>query len=149
MKELIGKTITKILATDYVITFECKKRGGGANMVSYEAHGDCCSESYFSEILFNPGLEEKLKNGPMSLKVVNVVDLELQEGDYRPLPSRQEYDEVYGVKILVECPGDEPDSITIIHRNSSNGYYGGWCSPTDRHLFEIESKVVNQNHYSD
>lgn len=108
MKELVGKTITEILVNEdqSILTFNTDK-----GHVSYETWGDCCSETWFADIL---GVKSLL-----GFKVISseVMDLSLVPDDDR---SRQEYDQFYGVKLITE-----KGYVEIIYRNSSNGYYGG------------------------
>ena len=72
----------------------------------FEAVGDCCSETWFSDIV---GLHNLLNR-----KITGVEMLELpQPQDDR---TRQEYDEAYGVRLKTE-----KGHCDIIYRNSSNG----------------------------
>lgn len=77
----------------------------------FEAVGDCCSETWYSDII---GLHNLINR-----EIYGVEILELPEPqDDR---SRQEYDEAYGVRLKTV-----KGHCDIIYRNSSNGYYGGW-----------------------
>lgn len=109
MKELFKEYVSRVLVSKgehYLLVYS-----GRETLALYEATGDCCSESWFADIV---GIDN-LKNAVViGIKVLNV---ELPEGDTR---TRQEYDEVYGYRLTTH-KGD----CDIIFRNSSNGYYGG------------------------
>ena len=89
--------------------------------VYLEAQGDCCSESWFADIV---GI-----SGALGSEITSVEYVDL------PAPSdgrtRQEEDVAYGLKIATTG-----GTLDVIFRNSSNGYYGGWLEtvnelPTD------------------
>lgn len=90
----------------------------------YTLYADCCSNTYLSDIIKNISL----KSYPWfeGYIISGYEELDLKEWEYKPRESRQECDTIYWVKILLECEWDEPNSITIIYRNSSNWYYGWW-----------------------
>ena len=90
--------------------------------------GDCCSETYISDIVKNISLKEypTIRDSKWWKKIVSVDELKLQEWEYEERASRQDEDEIYWIKISLECEWDEPDCITIVYRNSSNWYYGWW-----------------------
>lgn len=73
---------------------------------------DCCSETWWADI-----------TGAMSTRggtVMQVRELELCEPtDHR---TRQEYDQAYGYAVYTT-----KGVLTLVFRNSSNGYYGGWA----------------------
>jgi hypothetical protein len=74
------------------------------------ASGDCCSETWFAEILSLDALfGEKILSG----EELNPLH---KEDDY----SRQQFDAFYGFALHTT-----KGTCTIIFRNSSNGYYGG------------------------
>ena len=80
--------------------------------VAFETEADCCSETWFADIL-----------GPASLigqRVVAIEDVPLANYNVGDGRCRQEEDEVYGHR-LATAKG----YTDIIYRNSSNGYYGG------------------------
>lgn len=130
MKELIGKTVKQLFVNEDQSFL--KFVTGDADMIYY-AEGDCCSESWFADILFG-GWWRRCKLG----KVVEVSDIEMPsivdkmaEKDGR---TRQEFDQVYGYVVKFEM-----GSLEIIYRNSSNGYYGGSCEyikDTERHWYK-------------
>ena len=80
------------------------------------AEGDCCSESWFYQIA---GFDALLGH---VVRQVEQVDM----GDIDDGKTRQEFDQLYSVKIVTDGGHAE-----IEFRNSSNGYYGGWLSVED------------------
>ena len=126
MKDLIGKVVKEMYVNQdqSLLKFETDQ-----GSFIYEAVGDCCSETWFADIIFG----FKFFNGT---KVQEVTDLDIPEwlsGYFnKDGRTRQEYDEVYGYRIKTESSRDyrwASDSVVcdVIFRNSSNGYYGGWC----------------------
>jgi hypothetical protein len=134
MTKLIGKTIKHVFVSlknqDYL------KFVTDSGDIVYRAYGDCCSESYFSDVNRTTNLFGK--------KIIDVKEVELMEEEYLPMESRQEEDKIYGYKIITES-----GECLIIMRNSSNGYYGGWCGvvdgiPQEEELYEI-TRDFNSN----
>ena len=122
MKELIGKTITAMYVNqdESMLKFSIQ---GGEDIV-YITNGDCCSETWFADIIFNR------YNDKFPMAVNTVVELQIpafvsKMADYDGR-GRQEYDQVYGYGIAGGVK-----NIEIIYRNSSNGYYGGSCEVAD------------------
>jgi hypothetical protein len=113
MKELIGRTVSEVWVGPGEGTIYFKTDAG---WLSWHAVGDCCSESWFADIL---GIEDLL-NG----RVSTVAEKDLPDDDqYR---TRQEIDCVYGYAVTTE-----KGAATIAFRCSSNGYYGGYLSAVD------------------
>lgn len=117
MKELEGKIIQEVWidqANERFLMFQTDQ-----GLLAYEAEGDCCSESWFYHVL---GVDNLIGQ-----RVLEIEHVDLGE----PLDgfSRQDVDELYGVKIKTERGWAD-----VEFRNSSNGYYGGWLS-----LFPCES----------
>ena len=106
MQELIGKTVTKLLInqTKTVLKFETD---GGA--VAYYVDGDCCSESWFSDIT---GVECLLGQKVLTSELVICDEIDDDDGW-----SFQDEDKIYCIK-LITAKGH----IDIIFRNSSNGW---------------------------
>lgn len=107
MKELIGRKVEKVLieAGENRIFFVTDKGN-----VGYSTYSDCCSETWFSDVLSPENLLGKT--------VISIDDMELpQDSDGR---SRQESDDFMGIKITTSSGYTD-----ILYRNSSNGYYGG------------------------
>jgi hypothetical protein len=109
MENLIGCRIREIWISDdqHYICFAAD----GEN-VNYKAVGDCCSESWFADLINVPAL----LNG----KVLSIEEIDMPE-DGDDGRTRQEHDEVYGYKI-----NTDRGSGKVIFRCSSNGFYGGW-----------------------
>ena len=108
MKKLIGKTV-KSIYIDRESQEYLKFRTDTGDFV-YKTDGDCCSETWFADII---GIASLLNE-----KIINVEEIEMPEcTDNR---TRQEEDVIYCYKIQT-CKGH----TDIIFRNSSNGYYGG------------------------
>jgi len=85
--------------------------------ITYGTDADCCSETWFADVL---GV-----NALLGATVTAVEDLQLPAGydaqnDGR---TRQEEDDVYGHTVVTDR-----GRCTVIYRNSSNGYYGGWLT---------------------
>jgi len=112
MKTLTGHTIRAIHVErgEHRIIFETN-----SGRLAYETEGDCCSETWFADIV---GVSALLGG---EVRLVNSTGLPNVE-DGR---NRDEVDEFYGVKITTDL-----GVADIIYRNSSNGYYGGSCGPS-------------------
>lgn len=132
MKELIGRTIISILVSDSEITFVTE-----TGKVSLRVSGDCCSNSYFYEISdFN-----KVKDKP--IVSVEEIDLDVEKGTENRGIKYPEYIQSYGFRINAQSSSTElkegvsvdiSNSMLVVFRNNSNGYYGGYCGATDEHL---------------
>lgn len=108
MKELIGKTIKDIKFIDEgsFCLFETE-----TGQIKYQAEGDCCSHSYFSDIIN--------KDAMVGSAVLEVVEKERREAESR---TGEDYVRLYSYTIkTAKGHGD------IEFRNDSNGYYGGSC----------------------
>lgn len=108
---LLGKDIDDVFVSDdqqYI-----KFRMYGREFV-FVTDGDCCSETWFADIIGRKNLTNEFISG------VETLELPSDPKDGR---SRQEYDQVYGVRFKTKR-GD----CDVIYRNSSNGYYGGSAS---------------------
>jgi hypothetical protein len=151
MKELVGKTITHIEVSvdgNYYIRFNVENE----EPIVYLAEGDCCSESWFAEVLgaygalSNKFLVKDVQHMKMPLWAVKHVNTDGK--------CRQDFDEVYGYKLSVDVLTTRYNrmlntyldfsgngTVEIIYRNSSNGYYGGWCelcdNPEDQEWIKI------------
>lgn len=107
MEELIGKKITAILVApgEEAIVFETDK-----GRVCYQTEGDCCSETWFADIVGTDALI-----GGTVRQVDEIPCHEVDDGR-----TRQDSDAVYGY-----CIHTDKGSANIVYRNSSNGFYGG------------------------
>lgn len=117
MLELVGRAVGEVWWSDETITFVTD---GG--MASYEVDGDCCSHSYFHDLI---GFD-KLLSGPVA--AVNEVELTDDDAEC-VLCKRDGYSgdvvAVYGYQIVVEHPQWGEVTCALSFRNDSNGYYGG------------------------
>lgn len=112
MKELLETRIERVYVSDsqeHIVFVHWV--GPPPKVTAYETEADCCSETWFADIV---GLHNLLHQVVMG---VSVLEVKLPEDDKR---TRQEYDEAYGYR-LTTAKGD----CDFIFRNSSNGYYGG------------------------
>ena len=115
MQELLGKYPTKLWVSPDQHALIIETSGGD---YKYETEGDCCSESWFADII---GVDALLHGEILG---INYTQMDSIENAHR---SRQEDDKLYKVEITtVEGHCD------IIFRNSSNGYYGGWMNPGEK-----------------
>lgn len=122
MKGLLNRTIMSVLVSNdqTYIQFETDQ-----GPISYSLDADCCSETWFSDIL---NVSNLINN-----RVVEVCNLELPDYNLDDGRCRQEVDEVYGYSIKTE-----KGSCEVIFRNSSNGYYGGSIYQSDTFLNKDE-----------
>lgn len=81
--------------------------------ITFVAEGDCCSESWFADVLGVGAL--------FGEEITGVQILEMPDVDQADPRNRQESTDAYGFR-LTTVKGQ----TTIAFRNSSNGYYGGW-----------------------
>ena len=110
LKELIGKTVTQVLATADKDGWRFVTDQGN---VDYICYGDCCSESWVNHIAD--------LNMLVGQKVVDVEEIDMFGLlGAEPTPTKQEIDEVLFHRITTS------KGVCVIEfRNSSNGYYGG------------------------
>lgn len=123
MQELVGKKIKRIFIDadqQQFIKFEIDG-GEEGDYIMYSAYGDCCSESYFSELIGVTSILGK--------EILFVEEMDLGAGE----ATRQGYDTLYAYRLKTE-----DTSCLVIFRNSSNGYYGGSC---DLYTGELPPKV--------
>ena len=126
MKELVGKTIKEMYVNEDQSLLKFVTNQGD---VIYETDGDCCSETWFADIIFNWKF--------FTSAVTEVTELDVPEWLERSVNkdgrTRQEFDQLYGYNIKANIVGgnayhgNNSTSCDIIFRNSSNGYYGGSC----------------------
>lgn len=135
IRDLVGANVDEIYWSDRIVTFATDK-----GLISYQVYGDCCSSSYFHDMI---GVKKLLENGP----VIDIESVNLKPGDpghpdspefedpdvqavHDALQPDEGYDDdvvqVYGYRITTEDPTFGPVSTVLAFRNSSNGYYGGW-----------------------
>jgi hypothetical protein len=80
--------------------------------IDFVTEGDCCSETWFADIV---GVEALLDSLIVLAEEVDVPDIADDRG-------RQESDSFYGFRIFTT-----KGCCDFVYRNSSNGYYGGNC----------------------
>lgn len=113
---VIGRTLTGLaVSKDGETTLRLSFAEGDHHYVT--THGDCCSESWWADIL-------GVGSWTYGKKILDILPISLPDSNDRR--TRQEIDALYGYAIKMEM-----GVITLIFRNSSNGYYGGWSSDTD------------------
>jgi hypothetical protein len=109
MRDLIGKRIIGLAVNDdqsrlYFLTDQ--------GTIAYETWAECCSTTWFAEIT---GVSALLHETVTATAVIpmpqGVQDLE---------DSRDMSDDFYGIKLRTD-----KGYVSIVYRNSSNGYYGG------------------------
>lgn len=139
MKELVGKVINGLYVNEDQSLLKFDTDQGD---VIYLAEGDCCSESWFADILFG---WKFFHNVAVSVTEIDVPEWvhKLASNDKR---TRQEYDQVYGFQIVTGSESHSPyessnATCDVIFRNSSNGYYGGWCELLDQSSIWAEKKL--------
>jgi hypothetical protein len=124
MDMLIGSKVLSVAVSEgqHRIKFEIE----GGSPIIYDADGDCCSETWFAEINFS----DDRVSFPIAVIACEKLEipLYLQKLANEDNRSRQEYDQVYGEKIIFQDARGRNLYIEVIYRNSSNGYYGGDCS---------------------
>lgn len=110
MEKLVGRTVSKVFVGDGegIIAFVTEQ-----GTIGYVAQGDCCSESWFSDIT---GFATLIGSKILKHEVITLDGYNVEDGR-----TRQEYDSVYGHRLTTAL-----GTTDIIYRNSSNGYYGGW-----------------------
>lgn len=112
MHELVGRRIdgVRLAPGDGKIVFETD-----VGPIWYRAEGDCCSESWFADGI---GIDALIGHTVASVNEVPMPDgYRLDDGR-----SRQEEDSAFGFRFTTEV-----GRFDLVFRNSSNGYYGGWC----------------------
>jgi hypothetical protein len=110
LEELIGATVSEVWMEmgEGSIIFKTDK-----GVYRYPVEGDCCSQSWFSDIY---GLVPLFES-----PVVAIVELGMEWYSIDDDRCRHTDDVAYGYQIRTEYSG----TTTIVFRNSSNGYYGG------------------------
>lgn len=110
MEEILhGKTIVGIKVKSPSVWLQCSDE----TWVEITAEGDCCSEAFIDAT--------RLRNHPtLTGKTVEI--------SLSSFTTVQESDEVYAVEFLCNSSG----YLAMMHRNSSNGYYGNYLSVKNR-----------------
>lgn len=97
----------------------------------YETYADCCSETWFSDIV---GVANLFQQKIMAIEI-------LEFGEVEDGRSRQEVDEAYGVKLKTTS-----GYVDIAYRNSSNGYYGGSVSLISKVPANVEWITIEEDY---
>lgn len=114
--KLIGRKIKslKLSSGESYLLFDTDE-----DQILWEAEGDCCSESWFADIINFAALIDGT--------VISVEDIDLPDAFVQKASEdnrcRQLHDNFYGIRIATDL-----GICDIVYRNSSNGYYGGWYS---------------------
>lgn len=109
MYEVTGRKIDRLFISNDQSLLEIHT---GDGPLYYEAEGDCCSESWFADII---GVNALLGGTCRLVEEIEIHNYNLNDGR-----CRQEEDQVYGYRITTD-----KGRASVIFRNSSNGYYGG------------------------
>lgn len=110
MEEILhGKTIVGIKVKSPSVWLQCSD----GTWIELTAEGDCCSEAFIdaTRLFRQPTLTG-----------------ETSEIQHSSFPTTQECDTVYAVEFLCDLTG----MLVVVHRNSSNGYYGNYLSVRNR-----------------
>jgi hypothetical protein len=113
---LVGRTVTAVRIDEDDLIFETTE-----GPVGFRVEGDCCSTSFFYDLI---GLDKLRGN-----KVVAVNSIE--DENRLTEPTTEEYEQaeclaVYGYEFVSEHPEFGEVTTVVSFRNDSNGYYGGW-----------------------
>lgn len=114
---VVGKKVLAVRVSEQFLVFETDQ-----GLVAFSVEGDCCSHSYFYDIV---GADKLLANGP----VVSASELDLSDRSFY-----EDYEDiqVYGYEFVSEHPIWGEQTTVVSFRNSSNGYYGGWMNSVDQ-----------------
>lgn len=131
---LKGATINEVWVSEDRLVFVTDKGN-----VAYVVYGDCCSYSYFHDIV---GVDKLLFNGPVL--ELNSIELgsDFQPDDNENGEYYNDYIQVYGYEIVTEHPLFGDQTTVIAFRNSSNGYYGGWMELDSHADLRDEHKIT-------
>lgn len=123
LKNLIGKTVNKILINQKYLQFETDKGD-----ITYRVTADCCSESFFYDFY---GIKNLLENGPIiDVKALPVTTEEIGF----------ETCQKYGYQITTIHPVYGEVTSVFSFRNMSNGYYGGEIEETEEKTGETNKR---------
>lgn len=156
MKELVGKLVTGVYVSDdqHFMKFNIKDE----QPIIYYADGDCCSETWFADIIVEYGFYRENRNEYL-LQVVECEELDIPEWLHAVIENdgrgRQESETVYGFKLKFNDLAwnyRKTASMTIVFRNSSNGHYSGSVEMVDQEnryyqaqLEEVEWVEITNN----
>mgnify|MGYP001604301705 CR=1 FL=1 len=112
MEKLVGK---KIVGLQINKTRDSIKFILDQGELTYSAYGDCCSKSWFADIL---GVDYLLGG-----TVIRTTELQLPFYNVDDGRGRAKVDEAYGYQLDTDI-----GSVTVVFRNSSSGFYCGTMS---------------------
>lgn len=118
-RELVGARVLALYVTegeDMLALVTDRHGDNGGPVLLLDTEGDCCSTSWWADAI---GVKQLVNH-----RVTAVEDIDLADYDTEDGRGRQDEDVAYGVRIRTEG-----GACDLIFRNSSNGYYGGWCEP--------------------
>jgi hypothetical protein len=130
MKELIGQWIEAIIIDDNNECLQFITKDG--ETITYKVYGDCCSHSWFNDIL---GVDNLLPSLILDVQEISLEEIgldfsqEIAEKVCHISDPPWQLTQIYGYKIITTR-----GICDIIFRNESNGYYGGWCRITSSKL---------------
>lgn len=110
---VVGKKVLAIYISEDYLVFDTDK-----GRVGFYVEGDCCSWSYFHDIV---GADKLLNNGP----IASWKELDLSDQSF---DDHYDYIQVYGYEFVSGHPKWGEQTTVVSFRNSSNGYYGGWMN---------------------
>ena len=110
---LVGRKVTglRVSTDESILAFDTD-----AGTIAFETEGDCCSTSWFADII---GVSCLLGSVVTSTEERDMDGYNTDDGR-----TRQESDCAYGFTITTYKGRRD-----VVFRCSSNGYYGGWMSP--------------------
>lgn len=116
ISRLVGLKVMSIWVSksEDELAFVCKNAAGEDVGVLLETYADCCSETWFADIV---GAEALIGATIVKTERIDMSSLGYNVEDGR---GRQDCDQAYGIKITSSKGWGD-----IVYRNSSNGYYGG------------------------
>jgi hypothetical protein len=121
-EKLVGKKVESIMisSTSTSLLFSCDD----GKMMLFEAEGDCCSASWFADIINPSCLLGRVITGVSDISMNDVVrDLSRLRAHIVTDDNRTVHD------VLQYCANrlfTDAGYCDIIYRNDSNGYYGGF-----------------------
>ena len=129
MKELLGKKIISLYIGEDEHSLIFKTNEG---LFGYSAVGDCCSESWFSDIT---GVDALIGGTVSEVMYISMDGYNVEDGR-----GRQEEDDAYGIKIVTD-----KGMSSIVYRNSSNGYYGGYLEGIINPVINNEMREITDD----
>lgn len=115
---LVGHRVLALYVTEGedILVIVTDRHDEGGPVLLLDTAGDCCSTSWWADVV---GVKQLV-----NATVTAVEGIELDTYDVNDGRTRQDEDIAYGERIHTDR-----GSCDLIYRNSSNGYYGGWCKP--------------------